>query len=128
MRVVTRCKYVSGFPEPSTDGEEYKDWRNALNGKREHDGNLGWKGSTTTQWAAIQEYTLATSPVTVRGAEWQTDTAWDEHFTECLDFLLKDIAKKVKPSLTRLLAAPPVPAVAPVAAPVMAPVAVGHDH
>jgi len=83
----------------------------------------GWKGSIAAQWAAIQAYALATPPVTVRAALRRTDTAWGERFTECLDFLLKDIAKKLKPSLTRLLGAQPVPAVAPVAAPVTAPVA-----
>jgi len=95
--------------------------------KIEHDRIPGWKGSTAAQWAAIQAYDLATQPVTVRAALWQTDTAQGEHFTECLDFLLKDIAKKHKPNLTRLLAAQPVPAIALVAAPIVAPVAVGND-
>jgi len=96
--------------------------------KMEQDRIPGWKGSTAAQWAAIQAYTLATLPVTVRAALWQTDTALGKHFTECLDYLLKEIAKKHKPSLTRLLAAQPGPAVAPVAAPIVAPVAVGNDR
>jgi len=79
------------------------------------------------QWAAIGAYALVTLPVTVRAALWQTDTAWGKPFTECLDFLRKAIAKKHKASLTRLLAAQPVPAVAPVAAPIAAPVAVGNN-
>jgi len=83
----------------------------------EQDRIPGWKGSTATQWAAIQAYALAPPPVTVRAVLWQTDTARGERFTQCLDFLLKDIAKKHEPSLTQLLAAQPVPAVAPVAAP-----------
>jgi len=87
----------------------------------------GWKGSTASEWAAIQAYALATAPVTVRAALWQTDTALGEHLTECLYFLLKDIAKKDNPSLTQSLAAEPVPAVAPVAVLIAASVAVGND-
>jgi len=94
----------------------------------EQDSILGWKGSTATQWAAIQAYAIPTPPVPVRTALWQTDTAQGERFNECLDFLLKDIAKKHEPSLTRLLAAQPVPAVTLVAAPVAAPVAVRNDR
>jgi len=71
----------------------------------EHDSILGRKGSRAAQWATIQAYARATPPVTVRAALWQTDTARGERFTEYLDFLLKDIAKKHKRSLTRLLAA-----------------------
>jgi len=88
----------------------------------------GRKGSTAAQWTAIQVYALATPPVTVRAALWQSDTAWGKRFTQSLDFLLKNIAKKHKRSLTRLLAAQPVPAVAPGEAPVTAPVAVGNDR
>jgi len=95
--------------------------------KIEQDRIPGWKGSTATQWAAIQAYALATLPITVRVAPWQTDTARGEHFTECLDSLLKDIAKKHKPSLTALLAAQLVPAVATIGARVAAPVAVRKD-
>jgi len=124
---VTWCKYVCGFPELRTYGEEYKDWRNAMKRKMEQDRIPGWKVSTAAQWGAIPAYPLAIPPVTFRAALWRTDTARGEPFTECLDFLLKDIAKKHKPSVTRLLAAQPVPAVAPVEAPVAAPVAVGND-
>jgi len=46
---VTWCKYVCGFPEPRTDGEEYKDWRNAIKHKMEEDRIPGWKGSTAGQ-------------------------------------------------------------------------------
>jgi len=122
------CGYVCGFPKLRTYGEEYKDWWNAMKRKMKQDRIPGWKGSTAAQWAAIQAYALATPPVTVRAALWRTDTARGEHFTKCLDFLLNHIAKKDKPSLTRLLAAQPAPAVAPVAAPVEAPVAVGNDR
>jgi len=69
--------------------------------KMEQDWIPGWKGSMAAQWPAIQAYALATPPLTLRVALWQTDTARGKRFTECLDFLLKDIAKKHKPSLTR---------------------------
>jgi len=91
---VTWCRYICGFPELRTYGKEYKDWLNAMKRKMEQDRIPGWKGSTAAQWAAIQAYMLATPPITVRAALWQTDTPRGERFTECLDFLLKDIAKK----------------------------------
>jgi len=121
---VTWCKYLRGFPELRTHGEEYKDWWNAMKSKMDQDRILGWTGSTAAQWAAIQVYALATLPVTVRAALWQTDSAWGERFTQYLHFLLKDIAKKDNPGLTGLLVAQPVPAVAPVAAPIVDAVAV----
>jgi len=96
--------------------------------KMEQDRIPGWKGITAAQWAAILAYALATPPVTVRAAQWQPDTARGERFPECLDFLLKDIVKRNKASLTRLLAAQPLPAVAPIAAPGVASVAVGNDR
>jgi len=99
-----------------------------MKGKMQQDRIPGGKGSMAPQWAAIQAYALATLPVTVRAALWQTNTARGERFTECLDFLLKDIAKNHKPSVTQLLAAQPVPAIAPVAAPFAAPGAVGNDR
>jgi len=122
------CKYVCGFPEPRTYREKYQEWRKAINRKMEQDRIPGQQGSTAAQWAAIQGYALGTPPVKVMAALWQTDTARGERFTKCLDFLLKDIAKKHKPSLTRLLAGQPVPTVGPVAGPRAAPVAVGNDR
>jgi len=124
---VTLCKYVSGFPELRTYGEEYQDRWNAIKCKMEQDKIPGWKGGTAAQSAAIQAYALATPPVEVRAALWQTDRARGERFTECLDFLQKDRAKKHKFSLRRLWTAQPVPGVAPITAPVVAPVAVGND-
>jgi len=96
--------------------------------KMEQDRIPGWKGNTAAQCAANQVYALATLSVTVRAALWQTDTAPGEYFTECLDFLLYGRAKKHKPYLTRLLAAQPVPAGAPVAGTFAAPGAVGNDR
>jgi len=93
----------------------------------EQDRIQGWKWSTAAQWATIKAYAIATRPVTVRVALWQRDTAPGVSFTECLDFLQKDIAKKHKPSLTRLLAGEPVTTIAPIAAPVEAPFALRND-
>ena len=98
-------EYVCGFPKPRTYGEEYKDWWNTMKRRMVPDRIPGWKGSTAAQWAAIQAYALATPPVIVRAVLWRTDTAWGECLTKCLDFLLKEIAKKHKPSLTRVLVA-----------------------
>jgi len=56
-------------------------------------------------------------------ALWQTNTARGKHLTKGLFFLFRNIAKKDEPSLTRLLAAQLLPAVAPVAVPNVAPVA-----
>jgi len=57
-----------------------------------------WWQSMGVQWAAIQEHSLTLAPVATvgggRAALWQTNTVQDKRFTECLDFLLKDIAKK----------------------------------
>jgi len=75
-------------------GEEYEDWWNTMKRKMRQDRFPGWKGNTAAQWAAIHAYPLATPPVPVRAALWLTETARGEPFTECLDFLLKDIAKK----------------------------------
>ncbi|PUU73042.1 hypothetical protein B9Z19DRAFT_1069291 [Tuber borchii] len=92
----------------------------------EQDRIPGWKGSTAAQWAAIQAYAIATSSVTDRVALWQANSSRGKHFTECLDFLLKDIAKKHNAILARLLeAAQPVPTVA---APIAAPIAVRNDR
>lgn len=119
------CKYVCGFPNPRTFGPEYKAFRNAMKRKMEQDRIPGWKQSTAAQWAAIQAHALTVSPISRRAALWQAVTTRGERFTECLDFLLKDIAKKHQNALTELLKAQQV---AVVAAPVAAPVAVGNDR
>lgn len=122
------CKYVCGFPNPKTYSPEYRAFRNAMKRKMEQDRIPGWKRSTAAQWAAIQAYALTISPVSRRAAHWQAVTVRGERFTECLDFLLKDIAKKHARTLTDLLVAQPVAAgAAPVAAGA-APVAVGNDR
>jgi len=68
--------------------------------KIEQDRISGWKGGMAAQWAVFQAYAFGTPLGRVRVALWQRDIAQGEHFTECLDSLLKDIEKKDKPSLT----------------------------
>ena len=61
-------------------------------------------------------------------ADWPTETGLGDGFTECVDFWVKDIAKKDMLSLSRLLAEPPVPAVAVVDTRIAAPVVITSDH
>ena len=76
----------------------------------------GWALATPEQWAAIQAYGLSLEPLASNGraALWQEDTRSGQRFTECYDYLLKDIAKKHSRTLARLGAAlPPAVPVAP---------------
>ena len=76
----------------------------------------GWALATPEQWAAIQVYGLSLEPLSSNGraALWQEDTRSGQSFTECYDYLLKDIAKKDSRTLARLGAAlPPTVPVAP---------------
>ena len=72
----------------------------------EQDRIPGWKQSTVTQWAAIQPQALTFRPVSQRSGLWLADNPRCECFTECLDFLLKDIAKKHQGILRDMLRAP----------------------
>ena len=88
-------------------------------------GISGYKHSTPAQWAAIQAYALTVEPIASNGmvAHWEANTNRGRQFTECLDFLLKDVAKKHSKTLSAMgLAVPPAPPVAPAA------VATGNDH
>jgi len=107
---VTWCKHVCGFPHPRTYSPEYKAFRNAMKCKIEQDRIPGWKQSTAGQWAAIQAHSLTLWPVRQRSGLWQANNPRTEPFTECLDFLLKDIAKKDQGILRNMLR-PPVAAV-----------------
>ena len=82
--------------------------------RMEQDRIPGWKQSTATQWAAIQAYAITLQPVSRRSGLWQANNLRAERFTECLDFLLKDIANKHQRILTDMLKVQPVatPAVA----------------
>jgi len=78
----------------------------------EQDRIPGWKQSTAAQWAAIQAYAITLQPVSRRLARLQANNVCGERFTECLDFLLKDIAKKHQRILTDMLKVQPVAAIA----------------
>jgi len=103
---VTRYKHVCGFPHPRTYSPEYKALRNAMKRKMEQDRIPGWKQSTAGQWAAIQAHALTFRPVSQRSGLWQSNNPRGERFTECLDLLLKDIAKKHQGILRDMLRAP----------------------
>jgi len=74
--------------------------------KMEQDRIPGWKQSTAGQWAAIHAHALTLRPVSQRSGLWQVNNPRGECFTECLDFLLKDIAKKHQGILRDMLGAP----------------------
>ncbi|RPA88665.1 hypothetical protein L873DRAFT_1849641 [Choiromyces venosus 120613-1] len=118
---ITWCKYVCRFPAPRTYGDEYRIWQNTMKRKMEQDRILDWKQSSAAQWAAIQAHALTLPPITVRAGLWQSNTDRGTHFTECLSFFLKDIAKKHQSTLAELLEIQPV--VAPAATPAAAPAA-----
>jgi len=119
--VISRCKYVCGFQKPGITNQDYSSWRNGMKRKMEQDRIPSRRQSTDAQWAAIQEYSLTLVPVATpgggRAALWQTDTVRGRGFTEYLNSLLKDVAKKHRntlENLTRARGAPilaaPIPA------------------
>ena len=83
----------------------------------------GFVGSTADKWAAIQAHALTLPPVPHRAPLWQTNTRRGQRFTECFDYLPRDIVKKHQTNLVNLLrvsvARPAVPG---------APVAVVNDR
>jgi len=95
----------------------------------ECEGIRGYKDATPAQWVAIQAYALTVEPIASNGmaAYWEADSNWGRRFTECLDFLLKDVAKKHSKTLEAMgLTVPPAtPAPAP-PAPLVA--AAGNDR
>ena len=103
---VTSCNHVCGFPHPRTYSPQYKAWCNAMKHKMEQDRIPGWKQSTAGQWAAIQAHGLTLRPVSQRSGLWQANNPRGERFTECLDLLLKDIAKEHQGILRDMLRAP----------------------
>ena len=64
-------------------------------------------------WAAIQAYSLTLLSFTNRAGLWETNSPYGERFTESLNFLLKDIAKKHKGNLADRLSPQPVAAADP---------------
>ena len=109
---VNWCKHILLFPHPRTYGQQYKAWRNAMKCKIEQDRIPRWKQSTPAQWAAIQAYAISLQPVSQRSGLWQANNFRGERFTQCLDFLLKDIAKQHQRILTDMLKVQPVAAIA----------------
>ena len=75
--------------------------------------------ATPEQWTVIHAYGLSLEPLASNGRAtlWQQDTISGLRFTECYDYLLRDIAKKHSRTLARLgVALPPaVPAAASLA-------------
>ena len=93
----------------------------------------GFGGSRADQWAAIQTYALTVPLIVPRRAPlWQTNTRRGQRYTECFDFLLRDIARKHKHNLEKLLripvAGPDGPACPAGPAGPAAPVAAVNDH
>ena len=109
-RDVSWCKYVCGFLNPGITNQDYSSWRNGMKRKMEQDRIPSWRQSTDTQWAAIQAHSLTLVPIATPGAGsaalWQTDTVQGRPFTECSVFLLKDIAKKHRKTLERVMRVP----------------------
>ena len=103
---ITRCKFVIGFPNPKTRSSEYNTFWKAMKRKMEQEWIPGFVGSTAGQWTAIQTHALTIPPVPHRAPLWQTNTRRGQRFTECFDYLLRDIAKKNKNNLQNLLRAP----------------------
>ncbi|KAG0123719.1 hypothetical protein HOY82DRAFT_544085 [Tuber indicum] len=89
------CKHICSFPDPSTTSPGYKTWRDAIKRRTEQNRIRGWKLATPDQWAAIQAYALTIEPLASNGraALWQQNSNAGLRFTECLDFLLKDISR-----------------------------------
>jgi len=74
--------------------------------KMEQDRIPGWKQSTAGQWATIQAHALTLRPVSQSSGLLHANNPRGERFTECLDFLLKDRAKKHQAILRDMLRAP----------------------
>jgi len=87
--------------------------------KMEQERIPGFVGTTADQWAAIQAHPHTIPRGPHRAPLWQTNTRRGQRFTECFDYLLRDIAKKHKNNLENLLRAPvagPASSATPVAA------------
>ena len=75
--------------------------------KMERDRIPGFVGSTADQWVAIQTYALSVPPVVqYRAPLWQTNTRRGQQYTQCLNCLLRDIARKHNHNLEKLLRIP----------------------
>ena len=101
---VNLCKYICRFPNPLTTDHEYKAWREAVFHRMQQDGIPSRVLATPEQWTAIQAYGLFLEPLASNGraALWQQDTNSALRFTECYNYLVRDIAKKHSQTLARL--------------------------
>ena len=83
----------------------------------EHDGIESFRRSTAAQWAALQVYALTVEPIASNGRVqyWEVNSHGGRRFTECLDFLLKDVAKKHSSTVRAMLQAVPPASPAPTA-------------
>jgi len=116
---ITWCKFVIGFPKPSTRSPEYNTFRKAMKPRMEQERIPGFVGNTADHRAAIQAHALIIPPVPHTAPLWQTNTRRGQRLTECFDYLLIDSAKKHMNNLENLLRAPvagPAGPAAPVAA------------
>ena len=102
---ITCYKFVIGFPNPKTRSPEYNTFRKAVKHKMAQERIPGFVGSTANKRAAIQAHALTILHVPHRALLWQTNTRRRQRFTECFDYLLRDIAKKHKNNLENLLRA-----------------------
>jgi len=72
------------------------------------------------QWVAIQAHSRTLAHIASasggRVARWEHDSGWGRRFTECLDFLLKEIAKKHCSILERVAREREAAVVAPIVA------------
>jgi len=66
----------------------------------------GWNQSTAAQGAAIQAHALTLRPVSQSSGLWQAENLRPECFTQYLDFVLNDIAKKHSGILREMLRVP----------------------
>ena len=113
---VNWSKHICHFPNPPTTDSEYKAWRDAVFHRMQQDDIPSRALATPEQWTAIQAYGLSLEPLASNGraALWQPDKNSGLRFTECYDYLLRDIAKKHSKTLARLgVALPPAVPAAP---------------
>ena len=109
-------KHICHFPNPLTTAPEYKAWRDPVFYRMQQHGIPSWALATPEQWTAIQVYGLSLEPLASNGraALWQQDTNSGLPFTECYDYLLRDLVKKHSKTLARLgVALPPAVPAAP---------------
>ena len=107
---VNWCKHKCCIPNPRTTDPEYKAWRVAVFYRMQQDGIPSQALATPAQWRAILAYGLSLELLATddRAALSQQDTISGLRFTECYDYLLRDIAKKHSRTLARLgIALPP---------------------